>query len=910
MNVVDSLPVDDASTQKRRSTRIVQAVPITVSGVDALGQPFKERTTTVMVNCHGCKYQSKHYVPKNSTVKIEIPHTDASRPARSASGRVIWVQRPRAVRELFQIGLEFDIAGNIWGIAFPPEDWFGYPGDEAAGASSAPPAQTPTTSAEPTAHAVKVTEPPPAHAAETKVHMMPGPAHASIPASAQAQDSLAAARQMARMVADAKETLDKTLKRDAHSAINDEMTIVRQQLDAQLHEAVEHAIKVSMERVSESAVKKVVQQAAERTAAIVEEARTASDATAENLDAKVRQAVEQAVASVADQAAQQAAEHAAAQNLKQTVEEAVERVISQREASTPSLGILASPEAAQQPLDQWKRDLEETAQSVRARTLDETQADVVAAKQRWNEEFEAAVKGASESLGQKIGKVSEAALEQADRDLAERQSSVRASLDEAVAGAKVTIESLSSGLEQERARTEAAKTQLEDAARFTIEATRHNLNDIAAAQQQEAARRVDQAIAERTQRLEPALRVSAEQVIERLKTELEQKLAPKIEEAQKATSGLTEAGEQAARAHSAIREQLEQATERAAQLEAMVREHARKTAEEASQIQVATREQVQRESQQAVQESLELLRQESAKIPHEFEESVRATLSKVEEEFEQKSTEAQHETYEALSKAADWYQKKAHTTMQTSLEKAVEQSTSALRGRAAEISSLVASELDHYRRSYVEHSQAEIEEVAKEIVDRERGKLGESAEIVHAGFTDRVQQVTGESLRRFEEASHRALEKARSDLEYNREGSLAAFQKTLEEKMMQSVEQARVHLQAQFGPMVEALEANRQKHHRDWMEQLKKSTEESIEQYKARLENASNSWLLASATTLGQHSQTVLDTLAKAAEKRMRESVAGVLAGMGDTLKDRLMGISSTIGAEDEEHDDAPPTKR
>ena len=110
--------------------------------------------------------------------------------------------------------------------------------------------------------------------------------------------------------------------------------------------------------------------------------------------------------------------------------------------------------------------------------------------------------------------------------------------------------------------------------------------------------------------------------------------------------------------------------------------------------------------------------------------------------------------------------------------------------------------------------------------------------------------------------------------------------------------------------MIEALEANRKKQHQEWMAQLKKSTEESIEQYKARLENASNSWLLASATTLGQHSQTVLDTLAKAAEKRMRESVAGVLAGMGDTLKDRLMGISSSIGAENDEDDEDPPKKK
>ncbi|MGC1831458.1 MAG: PilZ domain-containing protein, partial [Candidatus Acidiferrales bacterium] len=117
----DSAQSADPGTQKRRSTRIVQAVPITVTGTDALGQPFKERTTTVMVNCHGCKYQSKHYVPKNSIVKLDIPRPEGG--PFSTQGRVVWVQRPRTVRELFQIGLEFEAPGNVWGIAFPPEDW-------------------------------------------------------------------------------------------------------------------------------------------------------------------------------------------------------------------------------------------------------------------------------------------------------------------------------------------------------------------------------------------------------------------------------------------------------------------------------------------------------------------------------------------------------------------------------------------------------------------------------------------------------------------------------------------------------------------------------------------------------------------------------------------------------------------
>jgi len=119
--VTDSLQSADPGTQKRRSTRIVQAVPITVTGTDALGQPFKERTTTVMVNCHGCKYQSKHYVPKNSLVTLDIPRPEGG--PFHTQGRVVWVQRPRTVRELFQIGLEFEVPGNFWGIAFPPEDW-------------------------------------------------------------------------------------------------------------------------------------------------------------------------------------------------------------------------------------------------------------------------------------------------------------------------------------------------------------------------------------------------------------------------------------------------------------------------------------------------------------------------------------------------------------------------------------------------------------------------------------------------------------------------------------------------------------------------------------------------------------------------------------------------------------------
>ena len=979
--MTDSLQSTDPGTQKRRSTRIVQAVPITVTGTDALGQPFKERTTTVMVNCHGCKYQSKHYVPKNSMVTLDIPRPEGG--PYHTQGRVVWVQRPRTVRELFQIGLEFEVPGNFWGIAFPPEDWasgvdiptgdltgmlqVATAAEPVAGISpqplppigpppipttpekriEAPPFQVPTPPAKPVTvnapaapppmaakPAAPVVQPPipsvPAASPsnDSKIHVVPAP-----PAVA-ADTQAVLSQQMARMVADAKESLDKTLRRGAEEAITEEMTVVRQQLDAQLHDTVEKAIKVSMERVSESAVKKVVQQAAERTKEIVDEARKASENSASQLDEKVRNAVQRAVSQAAEQAAQQAAQQATALNLKQSVEQVVERALREREASTPSLEILSSPQAAQNHLEQWRKNLEESAQSVRGKTIEQTQADAALASQQWNAEFEAALSGASQKLGDKLTEVSREALTRAEQEAAARAAAMRASLDEAARGvlaqtereataqaqtlrssldeaintAASTIESLGSGLQQERHRAEETRAQLQEAAQNALHQTRQRFDELLAAQHQEMSRKADQVIADRVQQIEPALQASAQKILDQAATELEQKLTPRLDQVQRAVSDLQQAEQQAAHTQSQFHEQTRQAAERVAQLQHSIVEQVQQATDYADRLHDTVREQTMQASEQAIQESVARLRSESEKVPAEIEKSVRDTAARIEEEIQQRSTETQHATYEALLKASEWYQKKAHSTMQSSMEKMVEQSSTSLRDRAAEVSSLLASELDHYRRTYVEHSTAQIDESAREIISRERDKMSETAQMATAGFTDQVHRVTADSLKRFEQVSREALEKTRADMEFGREGSLLEYQKAIDERMMQGVEQATVHLQSQLGPLLEEWESKRESEKKQWMEQLKKTNDEAIELYKTRLENASNSWLLASATTLGQHSQTVLDTIAKAAEKRLRETCSEVLGSMGDTLKARLLGLSTDFGPEPD--NEFPPKKK
>jgi hypothetical protein len=249
-------------------------------------------------------------------------------------------------------------------------------------------------------------------------------------------------------------------------------------LDSQLNEAVEKAIQASMQRVSDSALHRVVQQATERTSALLDEARKSTETSASQLDEKVRSAVNAAVSSAVDhaaqQAARQAAEQASAQNLKVSVEGAVERALRDRAASTPSLEILSSHEAAQNHLNQWQKSLEETAQSVRGRTIEQANADAAAVTERFSSEFDAALTGASQKLGTHLHDITQEAvtraeqdarnraqalrdsleetsrsvLSRAEQDAASKAQILRSSLDEVVASTAATIESLGSNLQQ------------------------------------------------------------------------------------------------------------------------------------------------------------------------------------------------------------------------------------------------------------------------------------------------------------------------------------------------------------------------------------------------------------------------------------------------------------------------------
>jgi hypothetical protein len=134
-----------ASSPARRSTRILKTVPLSVSGLNRVGNKFMEATSAVSLNCHGCLYPSRHEYKRGSWVTLEIPGQRSAGKPRPVRAQVKFVRLPRNPHELYQVGVELEKPGNVWGVQSPPEDWLQYsvsiPIDEepsATGVAAAP----------------------------------------------------------------------------------------------------------------------------------------------------------------------------------------------------------------------------------------------------------------------------------------------------------------------------------------------------------------------------------------------------------------------------------------------------------------------------------------------------------------------------------------------------------------------------------------------------------------------------------------------------------------------------------------------------------------------------------------------------------------------------------------------------
>lgn len=109
---------------KRRSTRVVQAVPLVVTWAGTQSRTLLEETATLSINCHGCQYFSRFHLRKNTRIDVQVGRAkNLGAAAQHFPARVAWIRKSRRLGGMYQVGVEFVTPQNVWLIEEAPEDW-------------------------------------------------------------------------------------------------------------------------------------------------------------------------------------------------------------------------------------------------------------------------------------------------------------------------------------------------------------------------------------------------------------------------------------------------------------------------------------------------------------------------------------------------------------------------------------------------------------------------------------------------------------------------------------------------------------------------------------------------------------------------------------------------------------------
>ena len=907
--MADTAPTPKPDALKRRSTRIVQAVPLMVTGVDALGRPFEERTSTSIINCHGCRYQSKHYVLKNMWITLEVPHPEQGRPPRSVRARVMWIQRPRTVRELFQVGVELEVPGNIWGIAFCPPDWFPFP---ESGIHVAPPPQAlpeGSNEAMPAENATWSSTPEQPLAAENVRTIPMAPA-----VSAPIEPPQASADQIAQMTNETREQLRADVRDYAAEAAASEVRRLLDSLQTQLQDASEKAAQAA----TGAAAEKAIQSAMAKSEALAEERMRA---LADRLNNEFGQQLDQHYQKLAAQSGE--SEPARREALAKQIQEQVDQALAQVQAAVTAAGSdsQGAIERSRENFEKMRQEMEASvaaalqegvqhlkaqAEDARARVaeLENVQRQVIekitpafssaesdwqarleastaSATARWDEQLGTSSERAAQQLADRLAVSSLLAREQFEKELSERTTGAAQTLQNATAEAENRLNSARTSFDSQIGQVQSLFAQVQASTQALAEQTRQideankaahsELERRAAAlvemHSQELARNGESAIAAWTNRLQPSLEAAGQHTVAQLGAQLQQELSSQLNRASLALGRLESetqsAEEKVHRIEQELAAKFSQATEAAsAQL----------------------------------QKQLEVL-------GNDFHELGRGVTQKLLAEIEAKATETTHTTFESLFKTADWYEKKVQTQMQSTLDKGLEQGLNQLREKAGEISRVFAGELDHYSRSYVEHTQGQIEEAAHEAQERAKKlsqeltvstvyatsqQLEGKAESALGDFQSKLVAALGKMAAQMEEQAGRA----KADVEAAARRISAESAAAVTQHAQQVLAGAHNQLVSQTQSACDRLRVETEESEKQLREVLGMASDQGLEAYKQRLESAASSWLLTTASRLNEQSGQQLEALNRAAEARLNETCKQVFARMGEMLHRQMLDLT------------------
>ena len=835
------------STQRRRSERVSKAVVLVVRGTDLLGQPFEERTSTIALNLHGCRYASKHHLPKNTWVTLELPQ-EAER--GSVRARVAWIQRPHSVREFFQIAVELEGPMNIWNIDSPPADWqlaestaaqaretavspnqgtsqeFGAGAGEATSGPEAASAPREVTADVETALRNSASDQP---AEEAESHGQTSPLLQQWNAELERQVNLAAERATARAAGEIREATEQFQR---------EQEIARRNLSAEI---------TSRQQEFLNELNSEFERSASRSRELIEDLeRTAQALRVEN------------------EAALESSSRMAQARLQT---EAADAARAEQHVAEPSSGAVALPADAAAT---WREQLD---------------SEMSRAKAQWDELLQSSLDSGLEHLVGELSRRSQEVLRGAEQKMTERIAEMRQPLVQLQSEARDAVSGLKPRLDEELARAQTSLAEMEHAAARVkeysaqLDAASHDaldelhrrLENILQTQTDEMNRRSESLVAGVPQRFGPALDTLGNNLVDRVTQEVETNLGSRLERA----SDLI---------HQLSARQLE--AEESLRLH---RERLRQTAENN-----------QREAAGQMADTL-------ARLRGDFESARQQALARWNEELDAAGVRASHTAAESIGRSSEWFQQETRARLQVLTEQALATASAGVDEKTTEAARQFEALLEKQSAGHLVQVHERVEGIAGEVANRTRTEFERASEAAAASFGQVLHNISEQEVAQFLSSSRGALDQRQQEvkqfaselllnLETSAGSAIDRFHTQMASELETSVTEGRRSLAAEFTSALDGYRSEREAYHEDWIRVLDRAADEAAEKYQQNLQAASDSWVVSSERRLNERGQDAIDNLMRSADHAVRDSCSKLFETLSEILRERSANPSGPAG--------------
>ena len=851
--------------QRRRSTRLEQTAPVIIRGVDLLGQPFEERTTAQNLSFHGCRYASKHHLPKNTWITLELPSGDSRADAMCVRARVAWIQRPRTLRDLFQVGVELEKGKNVWGVTLPPRDWIS--GGQAS--------ETTTISI----------------AAETVARNDQNRA----PIEVEAEASLEVYLQMALAHANR----DFTPADEEPQAMLQESYVLLEQLRQEFTE--------ESNRVVDEARAAADEVARQRTSELHDDFQKAQKEAADAFHKTWMEELERGRVSAKEEIAAVLTHDVAAQlagfeeQVRGTITSEwteklsrmqVERSLWQSEMQALREEVYANAEASDKRIDDR---FKETLTGIRrelesSRGADGTDAENIpmrsrllaefdTARTQWNELLASSLDSAGQRLSERLSSSSQELAHRTGQELAKRAAELQRESGLTVETSRAALGELRSALESE---VEKAKTSLAE-----IEQT--------AARFSEYSRQLDAASQDSLNELRQKLESSVTQQCAELDKHaagLEGKFSKRAEKLLEQLSQQTVA-RTAAEVDSAVAAGLERTAKAAEELAA--RE------EQAEGILRIHRERLRQSSEQMQREGATHLASSVAAFQKDLEGLGIQALAQGKTEMEANGGRAVERAAEALAKETARQLVEADAQLLVQAQQAIDSAQDRMQKGVHTITGKFRSELGEIEASQLRSAQEKLALAEQQQIDSAKNELTKAAEKAASTFGEVIEEAAETALRNFITASEARVEEGRTrlattaenvllDVQGHAQNSFEHFQEQLAIKTEQALKHTSESLAHQFDAALERFRLQGEAKLADWSEKQTMLSEQALDKHDVQLQTASNSWVQLALEQFNSQVHEQVDSTVRATEGAVREACAGVFDTLAQIMKKQMQG--------------------